>query len=428
MDSSAVFSIISAFYSVDAALPKHRKNDRNHRNFQQRSKNHPNFAFILHHPTKTKIMSTHFQSRRQWLQQSTLAFAGLTLAPQSVFATQDIDFQPLNSEPIRLGGNENPYGPAPSALKAMQDALKLSNRYPWNLTAQLREEIAKANGLAVENVIIGSGSSEILGLAAQWAALQKGNIVVADPTFGIWMNAAETLGLQIKKMPLTNEKVHDLPQMAAAIDHDTKVIYLCNPNNPTGTIISSEKLKDFITDISKDRLILLDEAYIEYTEEPSLAHLVADHKNIIVARTFSKIYGLAGARIGYGLAHPDTIKILNGLQPWSNHGGSAVSLAAARASLADAAFVKESRQKNEQVKAFVYNELKKMGIDYIPSFTNFIYYSAEYYKGKDLRQDYAAKNILVGGIVTNDTGKWARMSMGTMDDMKQLMNVIKTIF
>lgn len=374
------------------------------------------------------MMPVNFQSRRQWLQQSTLAFAGLTLAPHAVFAVQNVDFQSLNGEPIRLGGNENPYGPAPSALKAMQGALKLSNRYPWNVTTKLREEIAQKNGLTVENVIIGSGSSEILGLAAQWAALQKGNIVVADPSFGIWMEAAERLGVPIKRIPLTPEKVHDLPKMAAAIDADTKIVYVCNPNNPTGTILPTGQLQDFVREISKDRLVLLDEAYIEYTDEPSLASWVAENKNLIVARTFSKIYGLAGARIGYGLAHPDRIKELNGLQPWSNHGGSAVSMAAARASLADEAFVRESRQKNEQVKAFVYNEFKKMGIAYIPSFTNFIYYSADHYKGKDLRQDYAAKNIIVGGIVTNDTGKWARMSFGTMEEMQYAMNVIKIIF
>ncbi|MFN7117898.1 MAG: pyridoxal phosphate-dependent aminotransferase [Saprospiraceae bacterium] len=372
-------------------------------------------------------MHQHSNSRRQWLQQSALAFAGLTLAPAWTNPTQEFDLQPFNGNPIRLGGNENPYGPAPSALKAMQEALKMSNRYPWAVTTQLREDIAKKNNLTVDHVIIGSGSSEILGLAAQWAALQKGNIVSASPTFGIWLSAAEKLGLQIKKIPLTAEKVHDLPKMAAAIDANTKIVYVCNPNNPTGTILEAGQLKDFVTEISKERLVLLDEAYIEYTDEPSLANLVADNKNLIVARTFSKIYGLAGARIGYGLAHPDTIKVLNGLQPWSNHGGSAVSLAAARASLADDAFVKTSRQKNEQVKAFIFNELKKMNIPYINTHTNFFYYGADKYKGSDLRQDYMKHNFNIGGISSDDTGKWARMTIGTMDEMKQVLNVMKTL-
>lgn len=366
-------------------------------------------------------------SRRQWLQQSALAFASVTLAPAFTQPVLEVHFTNFNGEPIRLGGNENPYGPAPSALKAMQNALKLSNRYPWAVTTQLREDIAKKNGLTVDNVIIGSGSSEILGLTAQWAALQKGNVVVADPTFGIWMGAAEKLGLKIQKIPLTEAKVHDLNKMQSAINEDTKIVYVCNPNNPTGTILPATTLKDFVIEVSKDHLVLLDEAYIEYTNEPSLAYLVADNKNIIVAKTFSKIYGLAGARIGYGLAHPDTIKFLNSLQPWSNHGGSAVSLAAARASLADDAFVKESIQKNEQVKAFVFKELKTMNIRYIHSYTNFFYYNADHYKGNDLRQDYTNKNITVGGIITNDVGKWARMTIGTMDEMQQVMKVMKTL-
>lgn len=371
-------------------------------------------------------MKNHPNSRRAWLQQSAMAFAGLSVMPNWLNEAPLFDLSNENGKPISLGSNENPYAPSPAALKAIQDAAKLSNRYPWTVTTQLREAIAQKNQLSADNVVIGAGSSEILGLTAQWAALQKGNAVAADPTFGIWMRAAENLGLKIIKVPLTAEKMHDLPKMLSAINEDTKLVYICNPNNPTGTILPVQQLKDFVIEVSKTRMVLLDEAYIEFTDEPSLANLVVENRNLIVAKTFSKIYGLAGARIGYGLAHPDTIKTLVGLQPWANHSGSAVSLAAALASLNDEAFVSYSRKQINKTKEFVYAELNKSGISYIPSHTNFLYYSLTTYKGDDWRKDLANNNINAGGIVEQN-GKWARISVGTMEEMQHFIKTINII-
>ncbi len=308
----------------------------------------------------------------------------------------------------------------------MQEAVKLSNRYPWKVTAQLQEAIAQKNNLTAEHVIIGAGSSEILGLVAQWAALQKGNAVVANPTFGIWMRAAENFGLQIIRVPLTADKVHDLPRMQSAINADTRLVYICNPNNPTGTILPAKDLRAFVLEVSKTKIVLLDEAYLEFTDEPSLSDLVAENRNLIVARTFSKIYGLVGARIGYGLAHPDTIKALIGLQPWANHSGSAVSLAAALASLHDTAFVAHSRKQINETKHFIYQEFEKMNIPYIISHTNFLYYSLAIYKGSDWRKALGDHNIIAGGIM-EQADKWARISIGTPEEMQYFIKTVKNI-
>ncbi|MBK7873531.1 MAG: histidinol-phosphate aminotransferase family protein [Saprospiraceae bacterium] len=371
-------------------------------------------------------MKNHPTTRRAWLQQSAMAFAGLSVMPNWWNEAPLLDFSNENDKPISLGSNENPYAPSPVALKAMQDAAKRSNRYPWTVTTQLREAIAQKNKLSTDHVVIGAGSSEILGLTAQWAALQNGNAIAADPTFGIWMRAAENLGLKIIKVPLTTDKIHDLPKMLSAINADTKLVYICNPNNPTGTILPAQQLKDFVMEVSKTRIVLLDEAYLEFTDEPSVASLVTGNRNLIVAKTFSKIYGLAGARIGYGLAHPDTIKALVGLQPWANHSGSAVSLAAAMASLNDAEFISYSRKEINKTKDFVYQEFKKLNIPYIPSHTNFLYYSLAAYKGADWRKALADNNINAGSIVEQN-GKWARISVGTMEEMQYFMKTVQTI-
>lgn len=268
------------------------------------------------------------QNRRQWLAQSGLALAGLSLwGKQSLargFGNNNDSPYRLPGNVIKLSSNENPYGPSPKARTAMAEAVALSNRYPWDITTVLREKIASINQLKKENVLIGAGSSEILGLAAQLAALEKGNAVAADPTFRIWWTAAEKNGLQILKVPLNTDKKHDLQAMFSTINNQTRLIYLCNPNNPTGTVVDSNLLKSFIEEVSSKCLVLLDEAYIEYCSEPSLCSMVSSNKKLVVARTFSKIYGMAGARIGYALAHPDLIQQLNKLQPWENAGASVI--------------------------------------------------------------------------------------------------------
>ena len=358
--------------------------------------------------------------RRIWIKQSMLALGSVSLVPKLMTANVHHYRPPAI---IKLNANENPYGPSPMARKAMSDAIAMSNRYPFDVTTQLREKIAAKHNLTKDNIVIGAGSSEILGLVAQMAALKEGNAVTADPSFSIWATSAQKFGLEIIKVPLTADKKHDLQRMKEKINNNTRMVYICNPNNPTGTVLPTGEIKDFIQGISAVTIVLLDEAYIEYSDEPSLTAMIADHPNLIIAKTFSKIYGLAGARIGYGIAQPEIIKELNALQPWANAGGSFVSVSAALASLDDTSFIKESKAKNNTVRELMYTSYKELGIPHIPTHTNFMYYSVKDLNG-EISNIFASNNIL-GGRINEESGKWSRITIGTMDEMKTFLSVIK---
>lgn len=366
-------------------------------------------------------------NRRSWILQSSMALAGIGLGSRLEAAPGASFLNAFNNEgAIRLNANENPYGPSPMARKAMADAINLTNRYPWQQTTALREMIAAENQLTKDHVLMGAGSSEILGLAAAMVSQKKGNAIVADPTFAIWMNALAAYGTTIIKVPVNQYKSHDLTAMNNRIDNNTSLVYICNPNNPTGSLIPYHLVRDFIESIPQHVTLLLDEAYIEYCDEKSLAHLVSNYQNLIVAKTFSKIYGLAGARIGYALAHPDTIKRLAAFQPWANAGPGAVSIAGALAGMQDSAFIKSTRANNEAVKAFTCNALKAAKIPFIPSFTSFIYYSTERFSGD--WQKMLADNQIIAGNIVEQQGKWARITIGTKEEMQRFIQVVQQSF
>ncbi|HYE54540.1 MAG TPA: aminotransferase class I/II-fold pyridoxal phosphate-dependent enzyme [Chitinophagaceae bacterium] len=363
--------------------------------------------------------------RRAWLRQSSLALAGLTVAGRLSAAGSDQHKPFMPPGPIKLTSNENPYGPSPLARRAMADAIVASNRYPWDNTTVLRGHIGKANGLSADHVLMGAGSSEILGIVAQYAALNKGNVVTASLSFPTAANMSERFGMEIIRVPLTRDKKHDLPAMMSKINNNTRMVYVCNPNNPTSTIVPSADVKNFVEEASKKCIVLLDEAYIEYCNEPTLSSLVANNRNIIVAKTFSKIYGLAGARIGYALAHPDTIGKLGNFQPWQNAGASAVSVAGAIASLEDKDFIRSTKEMNSKARTYVINELTALGFECIPSETNFLFHTLGSYTGNWTDQ-MRAKNILTGRIVEGE-GRWTRITIGTMEEMQAFVAAAKQI-
>lgn len=365
--------------------------------------------------------------RRAWLRQSSLAIAGLTFAGKISARTngQTIADNFLPPGPVRLTSNENPYGPSPMARKAMADAIALSNRYPWETTTALRKQIGNLVGLSEDHVLMGSGSTEILGLVALHAAMAKGNAVTGAPSFQSWVPVAERHGLEVIRVPLTREKKLDLAAMRSKVNGQTKLVYVCNPNNPTGTVLPSADVKNFVEEVSKRSLVLLDEAYIEYCDEPTLAGLVTSNKNIIIARTFSKIYGLAGARIGYALAHPDTLGKLAALQPWPNGGTGLVSVMGAMASLQDKEFLRTTKASNKKAGVYAMDSLKSMGYECIPSNTNFLYYSVKSFNG-NWTELLKEKNILTGRIVEEE-GKWTRTTIGTMEEMQAFIAAAKQI-
>lgn len=357
--------------------------------------------------------------RRELLKQTALTLAAFTLS-RDMFAAEAEKFIQLPDveKIIKLSSNENPHGPSPMARKEMMNAVNGSNRYPWDVTTKLREQVAALTGHTKDHIVVGAGSSELLGLTAVWAALKKGNAIAPDPTFRLWMPAARKTGLDIKLVPLNEKKETDLQRMKDAMNEETKLVYLCNPGNPTGTIIPADDLELFIKEVAPKAIVLLDEAYTEFSNEPSMAHLVNDYPNLVIAKTFSKIYGMAGARVGYALAHPSTIKQLNELQPWANAGASAVSLAGALAALQDKSFIEFCKKENAVAKSIFYKALEHQGIPYIPSHTSFVYFDTSKYK-KDVRAMLEARNI-IGARTFEEGTKWLRLSVGTQDEMKKV--------
>ena len=366
------------------------------------------------------------ENRRNWLKQIGLGTIGLGLCQFETFANpveEDFVFKNSDKSPILLRSNENPYGPSPLARSAMAKSINISNRYGWNLSSELIKLIAKENKVTDQNILLGAGSTEILDLVLQYAALSKGNFILAETTFNYWTAPSEKLGIKKITVPLTQDKKHDLTAMLAAIDSETKMVYLCNPNNPTGTICEREKLVAFIKEASQKAIVFVDEAYIDFTKEQSLSDLVAENKNLIITKTFSKMHGLAGARIGYAVAAASTIDELSILKSAPNLTLSVVSIAAAMASLNDQKFLQQVYTANEEVKRYTIEQLTQLNLTCIPSYSNFIYFSLENYK-KDYFKQLEDHNIM-GTKIYEENGKWTRITIGTMKEMQQFIAAIK---
>lgn len=364
-------------------------------------------------------------NRRNWLKAAGIITAGVCLPGLKSFASPDPGFTEgeKEKETIRLSSNENPYGPSSLAKAAMMQFIAGSNRYPWLQISMLMSAIAAKNGLTAENVMIGPGSTAIIDAVIALAAKQTGSFMLATPTFGRWSSAAEKAGLNKIEVPLNAQKEHDLDAMLQAIRPDTRMVYLCNPNNPTGTICNDADIRAFLNEATSKTLVMVDEAYLEYSGQPSVADLVAENKNLLVVKTFSKIYGLAGARVGYGLGHADTIEKLGALQSGANMGISAVvSLAAALASLKDTGFTDKSYTWNEQARRYTISAMEKLNIRCIPSQTNFIYFSLANYK-KDFFGLLQANHIQ-GTEIFEQAGQWSRITVGTMAEMERFIEAI----
>jgi len=298
---------------------------------------------------------------------------------------------------VRLSANENPYGPSPMALKAMTDAFSISCRYPDEHADVLIAALAKLNGVDRNQILLGNGSGEILKLcaAAFTGSLEAGNnrpvellprsrggalpsfipgrgkLIVADPTFEAILNHARVNRAEVLKVPLTGSFSHDLPKMLAGANQG--LIYICNPNNPTASITPQKEMREFLDKVPRDTMVLVDEAYHHYAESPdyeSVIPLVKNHPNLIVARTFSKIYGMAGLRCGYCVAQPEAMQRLRPHQVWDSV--NIMAITAAIASLEDPDQVTNGQRLNRETKKFVTEGLSALGYASIPSQANFI--------------------------------------------------------
>ena len=278
---------------------------------------------------------------------------------------------------VRLSSNENPYGPSPDALKAMSNAFGLACRYPDERADVLVESLARVNGVGHDQILLGDGSGEILKLCADVFTgpvtneKTRGALVVADPTFEAILYHAKQNNAEIVKVPLTPSFGHDLPKMMAAAKKG--LVYVCNPNNPTASISPKNEVREFIERTPAETMILVDEAYHHYADSPdyeSMIPLVKDHPNLLVTRTFSKIYGMAGLRCGYCVAQSQAVERLRERQSWDSL--NVMALVAATASLEDPGEVTKGRRLNAETRAFTTGELEKIGFQTIPSQANFI--------------------------------------------------------
>ena len=363
-------------------------------------------------------------NRRDWLKTAFLGSAALTLSPLEFLANETPNFNELknSNETIRLCFNENPFGTSPKALEAMQKSLSLSSRYDFKLADVLCEKIAGNNNVKKENILVSAGSSFLLELITKYVSLDKGHIIIPDPSFTIFAPIAEFLGMSKSVIPLNDKKKIDLEKMKSSIQKDTKLIYICNPNNPTGDLLSRAEIENFIKSIPDNIIVLVDEAYIEFTTQKSLNDLVDVYKNLIVTRTFSKLYGFAGARLGYAIGHPKMIENLKKLQSWSGAEISVVTMAGAIAAIDDQEFITKVLDNNQKVKDFTISEFNIRGIKTIPSSANFVYFSLENYKSDYFKKLKEAK--ILGGKTYEEKGKWTRISLGTIEEMRKYFDVI----
>ncbi len=328
----------------------------------------------------------------------------------------------------RLFANENPFGPSPKAKQAIQDAMAQSYQYPFMFAKELMQTIADAEGLTPDNLMLGAGSSEILLAAAILFSQKPGsNIVSGDPSYEDLPSTAAEMNATWKKVPLTADFKLDLDAMEKAIDGNTSLVYICNPNNPTATVLEIDKLKSFVDRVSQRVTLFIDEAYIDYLDDPkanTMIGAIKNGKNIIVARTFSKLHGFAGLRVGYAFAQSDMIKKLS-MYTSGFAGISTTSLHAAMASYHDTEFLKAALQKTMASKNYLYSVLKKEGYDYVPSSTNFVIFPLK----MDSRQFVMEMEKRGVGVRfwQFSNKEWCRVSIGRMDEMEAFAAAFKEI-
>ena len=373
-------------------------------------------------------MNTMTISRRKFAQLLGIGAATVVVRPPVSFAkpTQSVT-TPLmeGGSVVRLSANENPYGPCPKALQAITDSFGLACRYPDEHNNVLIDKLAKLNGVNHDQILLGDGSGEILKLCAEtFTGPQNGKLVAADPTFEAILNNASANGAEVVKVPLTSSFAHDLPKMLAAAKGG--LIYVCNPNNPTASITPKNELHDFIAKTPRETMILVDEAYFHYADSPdyeSVIPLVKEHPNLIVSRTFSKIYGMAGLRCGYCVAQRETIERMRSNQMWDSV--NIMALAAASASLDDPDQVPNGQRLNSEAKQFTTSELDRMGYKSIPSQANFIMFDCKR-PVVPLLQGLKPHNVQVGRLFPA-LPNYMRVTIGKKGEMEGFLAAFRQV-
>jgi histidinol-phosphate aminotransferase len=330
------------------------------------------------------------------------------------------------SEPIRLSANENPYGPCAPALEALGHSGGAASRYPGAALSETRETIARLHGVTPQQIVLGCGSSDVLRMADAAFLANGRKLVAAEPTFEAVLMYAKVTRTEPVRVPLTADHRHDLPAMARACDGSTGLVYVCNPNNPTGTIVGAKELEAFLEKVPASSTVLVDEAYHHFVEDPtykSALDLAKGRDNVVVARTFSKIYGMAGMRLGYGVGSAARIAEMERYASWDN--ANQAALAMALASLADASAVSERRRLLNDTRQWLCAELDRDRRQYIPSQANFVMIDV----GGDaapVGEAFRSRGIQVGRKFTS-MPNWLRVSIGTREQMVAFLAALREV-
>jgi histidinol-phosphate aminotransferase len=370
-------------------------------------------------------MTAAIHSRRDFSRIIGQSLAAALAAPHVPNRLDAAQRKPTPAGAVRLNFNENPYGPSPNARAALADCGPIANRYPDEAYRQVIAALAQKYNLQSENITLGCGSTEILRAVDDAFLDPSKNVVAADPTFEAVLGYARVLHSNAVLIPLTSGH-HDLPKMAAACTSKTGVAYICNPNNPTGTIVTRVQFADFVQSVPLTTLIVVDEAYSDFADDPrysSAIKFIPAHPNVIVARTFSKIYGMAGMRLGYAIGAKEPIARLR--EQLLQDNGNAAVLQAALASLADNDHVASCRAQLNATRQWLCAELTKDSRPFIPSQANFVMLDL----GTDVKpiiEQFRARNILVGRRFAA-TPNFLRVSIGTQPETEAFLAILREI-
>ncbi len=325
------------------------------------------------------------------------------------------------SNSIKLASNENPVGPSPAAVDAIRESFADINRYPDGSGFYLKKALSENLRVSDEEIILGNGSNELLDLAAKTFLKDGDEAVMATPSFVVYFMAVQSVGGKSIQVPLKNY-THDLSAMADAITPATKMIFIANPNNPTGTINKKDEFDRLMEKVPDSILVVMDEAYYEYVSDHDYADsmkYLRSEKNILILRTFSKIYGLAGLRLGYGIARKEILTDMNRLRAPFNT--STIAQKAAIAALSDNGHVSRSREVNETGKEYLYRELGALGMSFVPTEANFVYIPVEGAVG-------LYEKLLKIGVIIRPMGPGAvRVTIGLPEENRRFIEALKTV-
>jgi histidinol-phosphate aminotransferase len=327
---------------------------------------------------------------------------------------------------IKLASNENPLGPSPLAVQAIKDKLHTLHRYPDGSGYYLKTKLSETYGVPFDQIVLGNGSNELIELVLRTFLSPGEDVIQAFPTFLVYEKMVRAIGGRMNSVRLSDFKV-DLKEISRAVTPGTKVIFICNPNNPTGSAILKEDMRSFLDEIPDDIVVVLDEAYIEFASDKAVAsglELLNEHPLLVVLRTFSKLYGLAGLRIGYGFASARVIDYMNRVrQPFN---ANSLAQAAATAALNDSVFVSRTQRVVREGLDYLYQSVEDMGLEYIRTQTNFFLIKVPM-GGERAYELMLKEGVIVRSMASYDLPDYIRINAGLREENERFVKTLRKV-